>query len=127
MREATMTEDVQELVAELREWAGELIDADYSGSPRILLRAADMLMTLSACDPLPQETTMREVLSGCAVRAVIQQENASKEVLSTETTHYFKCIKLRLETLYELTEAPNLREQISDEISWVEEKLGIAE
>lgn len=64
---------------------------------------------------------MSEVLSGCAVRAAIQMERADND------EHYLKCIKLRLEALYELTEAPNLREQISDEISWVEEKLGIAE
>lgn len=64
---------------------------------------------------------MTEVLSGCAVRAAIQMERVGDD------EHYLKCIKLRLGVLYELTEAPNLREQISDEISWVEEKLGIAE
>jgi hypothetical protein len=64
---------------------------------------------------------MAEVLSGCAVRAAIQMEKA------TDEEHYLKCIKLRLQTLYELTEAPNIREQLSDEISWVEERLGIAE
>lgn len=64
---------------------------------------------------------MTEVLSGCAVRAAIQMERA------TDDAHYLGAIKLRLERLYELTEAPNIREQISDEISWVEEKLGIAE
>lgn len=63
---------------------------------------------------------MSEVLSGCAVRAVIQMEKAPDD------SHYLGAIKLRLERLYELTEAPNLREQISDEISWVEEKLGEA-
>lgn len=61
---------------------------------------------------------MAEVLSGCAVRAAIQMERAGDD------EHYLKCIKLRLEALYELTAAPNIREQISDEISWVEEKLG---
>lgn len=64
---------------------------------------------------------MTEALSGCAVSAAIQMERASDD------EHYLKCIKLRLETLYELTEAPNLREQISDEISWVDEKLGTQE
>jgi hypothetical protein len=64
---------------------------------------------------------MSEALSGCAVRAIIQMEKANND------EHYLKCIKLRLERLYELTEAPNVREQLSDEISWVEEKLGIAE
>jgi len=59
---------------------------------------------------------MAEVLSGCAVR-----ERAGAD------EHYLKCIKLRLERLYDLTVAPNIREQLSDEISWVEEKLGIAE
>lgn len=64
---------------------------------------------------------MAEVLSGCAVRAAIQMEKAGND------EHYLKCIKLRLATLYELTEAPNLREQISDEIGWVDEKLGTQE
>lgn len=62
---------------------------------------------------------MAEVLSGCAVRAAIQMEKAGDD------EHYLKCIKLRLGTLYDLTEAPNLREQISDEISWINEKLGV--
>lgn len=64
-----------------------------------------------------------EVLSGCAVRAVIQQEPK----LSDEERHYLGAIKVRLDTLYELTEAPNVREQLSDEIGWVEARLGIAE
>lgn len=62
---------------------------------------------------------MSEVLSGCAVRAAIQMEKSSDDA------HYLGAIKVRLEQLYELTKAPNLREQISDEISWIEEKLGI--
>jgi hypothetical protein len=61
---------------------------------------------------------MAEVLSGCAVRAVIQVEKA------TDDAHYLEAIRIRLEQLYELTEEPNLREQISDEIDWVNEKLG---
>lgn len=64
---------------------------------------------------------MQETLSGCAVRAAIQMEKADDDA------HYLGAIKLRLQTLYELTEAPNLREQISDEISWVDEKLGTQE
>jgi hypothetical protein len=64
---------------------------------------------------------MAEALSGCAVRAAIQLEKSGEE------EHYLKCIRMRLQVLYELTEAPNIREQLSDEISWVEEKLGIAE
>ena len=64
---------------------------------------------------------MPEILSGCAVRAAIQMEKTSND------EHYLKCIKLRLETLYELTDAPNLREQISDEIGWIDEKLGTQE
>lgn len=64
---------------------------------------------------------MAEALSGCAVRAAIQMEKASDD------EHYLKCIKLRLEALYDLTPAPNLREQISDEIAWVNEKLGTQE
>lgn len=64
---------------------------------------------------------MQEALSGCAVRAVIQMEKAHDDA------HYLGAIKLRLQTLYDLTEAPNLRKQISDEISWVDEKLGTQE
>lgn len=67
---------------------------------------------------------MAEVLSGCAVRAVIQQEKAKLEDIEA---HYLGAIKLRLEALYEMTEAPNIREQLQDEIGWLEEKLGIAE
>ncbi len=37
--------------------------------------------------------------------------------------HYFIAVKIRLETLYELTKAPKVREQISDEVDWVDEKL----
>jgi hypothetical protein len=62
---------------------------------------------------------MAEVLSGCAVRAAIQMEK------SDDDAHYLGAIKIRLETLYEFTEAPNIREQLSDEIDWVNEKLGI--
>lgn len=64
------------------------------------------------------EMKMSEALSGCAVRAAIQQEKVADDA------HYFRAIKLRLEMLYELTKRPNLREQISDEIDWVNEKLG---
>lgn len=58
-----------------------------------------------------------------ALRAALAAP-ASEGVRESDEEHYLKCIKLRLETLYELTEAPNLREQISDEIDWVNEKLG---
>lgn len=64
---------------------------------------------------------MTQVLSGCAVRAAIQQE------IPAEEKHYLGAILVRLNALYELTEAPNIREQISDEIGWVKERLGIAE
>lgn len=67
---------------------------------------------------------MSQVLSGCAVRAVIQQEQ--RELLAEER-HYLGAILVRLNALYELTEAPNIREQLSDEIGWLEERLGIAE
>lgn len=68
---------------------------------------------------------MSQVLSGCAVRAVIQQESAK---LPDVDRHYLVAIKGSLEQLYE--EHPDdsrLREKISDEVSWLEEKLGIAE
>ena len=45
--------------------------------------------------------------------------------LSAEDSHYFGAIKIRLEALYELTQEPRIREQISDEIGWVCEKLGV--
>jgi hypothetical protein len=64
---------------------------------------------------------MSQVLSGCAVRAAIQQE------LPAEERHYLGAILVRLNALYELTEAPNIREQLSDEIGWLEARLGIAE
>lgn len=67
---------------------------------------------------------MAEVLSGCAVRAVIQRERSA---ISDEDRHYLGAILVRLRTLYDLTEAPNVREQLSDEIGWLEERLGIAE
>ena len=64
---------------------------------------------------------MGEVLSGCAVRAAIQQENASK--LNEDDRHYLSAILARLNDLYEMTTEPNIREQISDEVDWVSEKL----
>jgi hypothetical protein len=48
-------------------------------------------------------------------------------VIDGEDAHYLGAIKIRLERLYELTEEPNIREQISDEIDWVNERLGIQE
>lgn len=66
---------------------------------------------------------MGQVLSGCAVRAVIQQERASQ--ITEEERHYLGAIKVRLNTLYEITAAPNVREQLSDEISWINERLGV--
>lgn len=60
---------------------------------------------------------MTTVLSGCRVRAEIQQRDIDTDA------HYFRCIKFRLETLYELTTEPNIREQISDEVDWIEAKL----
>ncbi len=44
-----------------------------------------------------------------------------------EERHYLGAILIRLKAFYELTEAPNIREQVSDEIGWLEEKLGVAE
>lgn len=67
---------------------------------------------------------MSQVLSGCAVRAAIQHEQRE---LSAEEKHYLGTILVRLNALYELTEEPNIREQLSDEIGWLEDKLGIAE
>lgn len=58
-----------------------------------------------------------EALSGCAVRAEKQVADANNDA------HYFRMIKHRLTMLYELTDAPNMKEQISDEIDWVDEKL----
>lgn len=66
---------------------------------------------------------MAEVLSGCAVRAVLQQERQ----ISDEERHYLSAILVRLNAYYEMTEAPNIREQVSDEISWLEDRLGVAE
>lgn len=65
---------------------------------------------------------MAQVLSGCAVRAAIQQEQ--QPLICDDDRHYLAAIKFRLLALYELTEAPNVREQISDELDWVNEKLG---
>lgn len=67
---------------------------------------------------------MSQVLSGCAVRAVIQQEQSK---LTEEERHYLNCIKTRLVSLYDGTTAPNIREQMQDEIGWLEERLGVAE
>jgi len=64
---------------------------------------------------------MTIALSGCAVRAAIQQEQPHP--LSDDDRHYLAAIKVRLERLYELTEEPNVREQISDEVDWVNGKL----
>lgn len=58
---------------------------------------------------------MAQVLSGCAVRAAIQQEN--------DDDHYLRAIKMRLGELYKLTDDPRIREQISDEVDWVNGKL----
>lgn len=61
---------------------------------------------------------MTQALSGCAVRAAIQQEGADNDA------HYLRAIKHRLEMLYELNEDnPNIREQISDEVDWINVKL----
>lgn len=46
------------------------------------------------------------------------------EATPDNDAHYFGAIKIRLETLYKLTSVPNIREHISDEIDWVNEKLG---
>lgn len=61
---------------------------------------------------------MSQVLSGCAVRAAIQREDADNE------RHYLGAILIRLKAYHELVEAPNIREQVSDEIDWLEERLG---
>jgi hypothetical protein len=70
---------------------------------------------------LEKGNDVAEVLSGCAVRAAIQQEGQNNDA------HYLGAIKVRLLALYDLTEAPNVREQISDELDWVNEKLGVKE
>lgn len=67
---------------------------------------------------------MSQALSGCAVRAAIQQEQSRP--LSDSDRHYLGAIKHRLKILYELIEdSPNIREQISDEVDWVNDKLRI--
>lgn len=66
---------------------------------------------------------MAQALSGCAVRAAIQQDQPYP--LSDRDRHYLHAIKHRLIMLYELNEDnPNILEQISDEVDWVNEKLG---
>ena len=64
---------------------------------------------------------MSQALSGCAVRAAAQIERSEEE------RHYLGAILVRLRAYYELVEAPNIREQVSDEIGWLEERLGVAE
>lgn len=67
---------------------------------------------------------MAEVLSGCVVRAAIQQERSADD---ENDGHYLSVIKRRLNVLYEMTSEPNIREQISDEVSWINGKLGVDE
>ena len=64
---------------------------------------------------------MSKVLSACAVRAAIQQETADNE------RHYLGAILVRLKAYYEIVEEPNIREQVSDEIDFLEELLGLTE
>ena len=66
---------------------------------------------------------MAEVLSGCAVRAAIQAEKNGPG----NDAHYLRAIKLRLETLYLHTKEPNILEQISDEVDWLDAKLAVAD
>lgn len=49
------------------------------------------------------------------------------DTISTIDRHYLGAILVRLRAYYELVEAPNIREQVSDEIDWLEERLGVAE
>lgn len=65
---------------------------------------------------------MSQVLSGCAVRAAIQQEQA----IPADERHYLGSILQRLYKLYDLTKEPNVLEQISDEVDWLEARLAIA-
>lgn len=50
-----------------------------------------------------------------------------ERLLSDEERHYLGSILVRLNSLYEITEAPNIREQLQDEIGWLEEKLGLSQ
>ncbi len=61
---------------------------------------------------------MSQTLSGCAVRAAIQQETYDT------TRHYLVAIKTRLQQLYdEHPDDAKLREQLSDEVDWLDEQL----
>lgn len=44
--------------------------------------------------------------------------------LSEADAHYLNAILLRLEALYEMTQEPNIREQLSDEVDWIRGRLG---
>ena len=57
--------------------------------------------------------------------AIVAALRLQRRGISEDDKHYLSTILVRLVTLYDLTEAPNVREQISDEVSWVEEKLGV--
>lgn len=67
---------------------------------------------------------MSQALSGCAVRAAIQKEQPHP--VSDSDRHYLGAIKHRLKMLYELNDDnPNIREQISDEVDWINAQLGV--
>lgn len=41
--------------------------------------------------------------------------------------HYLSAIRKRLMAYYELVESPNIREQVSDEIDWLDEHIAASE
>jgi hypothetical protein len=93
-----------------------VIDNVRTGSYESTGQAVDKAEKLLA--ERQEQAMASEVLSGCAVHAAIQQQRIDNDL------HYLRAIRIRLVALYESTKAPNVREQISDEVDWVNSQLG---
>jgi hypothetical protein len=99
----------------MREVLRAVIDNVRSGSYESTGQVLDEAEKLLA----EEEAMANEVLSGCAVRAAAQLQRIETE------RHYLAAIKIRLEVLYKKTRSPTVREQLSDEVDWIDEQLGI--
>jgi hypothetical protein len=104
------------MIDRLREALRSVIDNVQSGSYESTGQAIDKAEKLLA--ETQESIVANEVLSGCAVYAAIQQQRIDNDL------HYLRAIRSRLVALYELTKAPNVREQISDEVDWINSQLG---
>lgn len=106
----------RDLVARLRWPEGLSGPEDHPVSVALRIEAADEIEHLR----LEHAHACQEIAVAIAERDALVPAQASPD----DSPHYLGAIRLRLEELYIKSDDPREREQISDEVDWITDRIG---